>query len=228
MNKLQVVGYVRVSTEEQANEGVSIEAQKAKIAAWCLVNDAELIGIYSDAGVSGKRADNRPELQAALNHVCKLQGVLVCYSLSRLTRSTKDTITISERLEKANADLVSLTEKIDTTSAAGKMVFRMLAVLNEFERDQISERTTTALQYKKSQGERTGKIPFGFTLAADGVNLVADRQEQQVLELIDSLHAAGESLRAIANELNKRMIPTKQGAREWKHSTIQRLVSRAA
>lgn len=69
--------------------------------------------------------------------------------MSRLARSTRDAITTSERLDKAGAALVSLSEKIDTTTAAGKMVFRMLAVLAEFERDQISERTTTAMQHKK-------------------------------------------------------------------------------
>lgn len=96
-----------------------------------------------DAGLSGKRADNRPELQKALDAVTKCSGVLLVYSLSRLARSTKDTLAISDRLEKADADLVSLSERIDTTSAAGKMVFRMLAVLAEFERDLVSDFPST-------------------------------------------------------------------------------------
>lgn len=66
------IGYVRVSTESQALEGVSLEAQQAKIQAWCLANDVELSGVFIDAGLSGKRADNRPELQNALDAVCKL------------------------------------------------------------------------------------------------------------------------------------------------------------
>jgi site-specific DNA recombinase len=73
--------------------------------------------------------------------VCELNGILFVYSLSRLARSTKGTLAIPDRLQKADADLVSLSEKLDTNSAAGKMVFRMLAVLEEFESDQISERT---------------------------------------------------------------------------------------
>ena len=169
----QAFGYIRVSTTGQAVDGVSLEAQRARIEAYCLLNELELAAVFVDAGISGKRADNRPELQNALNAVCGASGVLVCYSLSRLARSTKDTIAISERLDKAGADLVSLSEKIDTTSAAGKMVFRMLAVMAEFERDVISERTTTAMAHKKSQGERVGEIPFGYQLAADGVMLVA-------------------------------------------------------
>jgi len=222
------IGYVRVSTEEQATEGVSLEAQQARLAAWCLVNDLDLASTYVDAGLSGKRQDNRPQLQAALDHVCRTGGVLIVYSLSRLARSTKDTITIAERLDKSGADLVSLTERIDTTTAAGKMMFRMLAVLAEFERDQIVERTKTAMSHKKHAGERVGKIPFGFDLAGDGVQLVPNAGEQEVLDLVRQLREAGESMRAIATELNRRQIGTKEGRRTWSHSTIQSILNRKA
>lgn len=223
----QAVGYVRVSTEEQANEGVSLDAQHARLSAWCLANGLDLASVYVDAGLSGKRADNRPELQAALDHVCRIGGVLVVYSLSRLARSTKDTITIAERLDKNGADLVSLSERIDTTTAAGKMMFRMLAVLAEFERDQLAERTKAAMSHKRRNGERVGKVPFGFDLAADGVQLVQNAGEQEVLNLVRELRAAGESMRAIAAELNRRQIATKEG-KPWKHSTIQSILNRVA
>jgi len=153
---------------------------------------------------------------------------MIVYSLSRLARSTKDTITIGERLDKAGADLVSLTERIDTTSAAGKMVFRMLAVLNEFERDLVSERTVTAMQHKKQRRERVGKVPFGCDLAGDRTTLVENADEQRVLVLIDELRADGRSLRAIAAELSRRGIATKEGNSEWKHTTIARIVKRVA
>lgn len=218
--------YIRVSTESQVNDGVSLDAQRAKIEAWCLVNDFQMGQVFVDAGVSGKRADNRPQLQAALDAVCADGGVLVVYSLSRLARSTKDTISISERLDKAGADLVSLSEKLDTTSAAGKMVFRMLAVLAEFERDQVSERTCSAMAHKKSKGERVGKIPFGFTLAGDGIALVENADELRAVELIRSLKAQGYSLRAIASELDKQKIPTKDGKCRWQHTTVQSILAR--
>src|SRR6185295_927090 len=109
------------------------------------------------------KADNRPALQAALEAACRGKAALVVYSLSRLARSTRDAIGMSERLHKAGADLVSLSERIDTTTAAGKMVFRMLAVLAEFERDQIAERTKGALSHMRNQGKRiSGKIPYGY------------------------------------------------------------------
>ena len=147
---MDAIGYVRVSTEGQAREGVSLEAQQAKISAWCITNGYELRGIHVDAGLSGGRADNRPALQTALTESCDQKAALIVYSLSRLARSTRDAIAISERLAKNGADLVSLSEKIDTTNATGKMIFRFLAVLAEFERDQIAERTKGALAHLKS------------------------------------------------------------------------------
>lgn len=221
--------YVRVSTTGQVEDGISLEAQQAKIVAWCQVSGYHLAGMFIDAGLSGKRADNRPELLNALNAVCADRGAaLVCYSLSRLARSTADTLAIAAELDRAGADLVSLTERIDTSSAAGKMTFRLLAVLAEFERDQVSERTKMALAHKRRKSERVGKVPVGFELAADGVQLVPVAAEQAVVALVAELRAGGMSLRGIAAELDRRGVPTKEGGAGWKHSTIQRLVARGA
>jgi len=159
------IAYVRVSTSGQAEDGVSLDAQRSKIAAWCDVMGYELVRTCADEGLSGHSIEKRLGLQQAVEAVCASGGVLVVYSLSRLARNTRETLELGERLSQAGADLVSLSEKIDTTSAAGKMVFRMLAVLAEFERDQVSERTAMALQYKKAHGERLGgRIPYGRQL----------------------------------------------------------------
>lgn len=222
------IGYVRVSTEDQATEGVSLEAQKAKLAAWCMVNDYELSDVFVDAGLSGGRADNRPGLQAAIEQACKTKSALIVYSLSRLARSTRDTIEIGEKLDKAGADLVSLSEKIDTTSAAGKMVFRMLAVMAEFEKDQISERTKMAMAHKKSKSERVGTIPFGFDLLSDGVTLVENESEQATIKTIHELRARGLSLRDIATELSEKNHLTKKGNAKWTHSTVRNILDRVA
>jgi DNA invertase Pin-like site-specific DNA recombinase len=222
------IGYVRVSTELQASEGISLDAQRAKIAAWSDLNGYELAGVFIDAGLSGKRADNRPELQKALDAVTKSGGVLLVYSLSRLARSTKDTLAISDRLEKAGADLVSLSEKIDTTSAAGKMVFRMLAVLAEFERDLISERTIAALQHKRKRGGRMGQVPFGFQVDGDGDTLVPSLQEQEVIHRVQVWRAEGKTLRAIADGLIADEVPNKAGRVRWNTTQIHRLLQRSA
>jgi len=220
------IGYVRVSTEDQASEGVSLDAQKARVAAWCLANDYQLTTVLVDAGLSGGRADNRPGLQSAIDQACKTKSALIVYSLSRLARSTKDTIAIGEKLDKAGADLVSLSEKIDTTSAAGKMIFRMLAVMSEFEKDQISERTKMAMNHKKSCMERVGTIPFGFDLSGDGIALFENENEQATIKVIHELRARGLSLRDIAMELSEKNYLTKKGNAKWTHTAVKSILQR--
>ena len=220
------VGYCRVSTAGQAAEGVSLDAQKARIAAWAEANGYELRGVHVDAGLSGGKAHNRPALQAAVEEVSREHGALVVYSLSRLARSVKDTLSIADRLDSAGADLVSLSESIDTTSAAGKMVFRMLAVLSEFERDLVVERTTMALQYKRSRGERVGEVPFGFRIGADGTHLEADETEQATLARLRGLRAQSFSVRRIADILNREGVPARTG--RWHHNSVWRVLRREA
>ena len=134
------VGYTRVSTADQVQDGVSLEAQAAKIQAWCEREAIPLAEIYSDRGVSG-RQEERPGLQQAID-ACRRGDCLLVYSLSRLARSTRATLTWVEALDRRGVSLISLSERIDGTNAAGKMMFRMLAVLAEFESDQIGERTS--------------------------------------------------------------------------------------
>mgnify|MGYP003373911601 CR=1 FL=1 len=203
------IGYIRVSTEGQAQDGVSLDAQRAKIEAWCLLNDYQLSAVHVDAGISGKNC-NRPGLQDALAD-CRKGSALVVYSLSRLSRSVRDTMDIGDKLAKVGADLVSLSEKIDTTSASGKMIFRLLAVMNEFERDQISERTKSALQHKKAKGERVGSVAYGHRLDSDGVTLVEDEDEQLVIAAVHGYRDAGLSLRTIVTRLDEQGYRSRSG-----------------
>lgn len=225
--KKAAIGYVRVSTSRQASEGVSLDAQEARIRAWAASQGLDVAAVHVDAGLSGGRASNRPGLQAALSDACRRKAPLVVYSLSRMARSTRDALTIAERLDKAGADLVSLSEAIDTTTAAGKMVFRMLAVLAEFERDLCSERTTSALAFKRRQGLRiSGKIPYGCRL--DAGQLVAVEEGQAAIRLMVSLRDAGLSLRGIAAELERRQIHRQNGAHVWSPSVVLMVLRRAA
>ena len=222
------IGYTRVSTTGQALDGVSLEAQRTRIEAWCKANDYRLTATHTDAGISGKRADNRPALQRALVAAYDRRGTaLVVYSLSRLARSTKDAIAIAERLDKAGADLVSLSERIDTTTAAGKMVFRMLAVLAEFERDLVSERTTAAMATMRANGRRIGTVPFGFTLDVDGATLSPDDAEQSTIATIHEMRVRGLTLQRIAAVLTERRVATKTGkSARWTHQAIARILNR--
>ena len=219
------IGYIRVSTEQQATEGVSLDAQRAKIEAWCAHNGYELAQVYVDAGISGKSMDKRPGLQDALKSLKKGMA-LVSYSLSRLARSTKDAISIGETVAKRKADMVSLSEQIDTTTAAGRMMFQMLAVLAEFERNLTAERTTSALQHKKATGQKyTNITPYGFE-AIEG-RLVQVQAEAVVVAEIQAARTGGSTLQAIADSLNGRSIPTKTG-KQWAPATIHLLMKRTA
>lgn len=222
----RAVGYVRVSTEKQASEGLSLEAQRARLEAWATAHGFELVSIHVDAGLSGSRADNRPALQGALDAACDGGAALVVYSLSRLARSTTDAIQIAERLRKSGADLVSLSESIDTTSAAGRMVFKMLAVLAEFERDLVSERTAAAMAHKRSRMEYNGgEVEFGYRLAADGVHLEEEPTEQKVLAMVQELRAGGLSYRAIGRHLEAAGAASRSGG-SWHPQTIKNLCTR--
>jgi site-specific DNA recombinase len=206
------IAYIRVSTQGQVEDGVSLDAQRSKIAAWCGVMGYELVQTFADEGISGHSMEKHAGLQAAVEAVCACGGVLMVYSLSRLARNTKETLELGERLNKAGADLVSLSEKIDTISVAGKMIFRMLAVLAEFEWDQVSERTTLAMQFKKDQGERISRhVPYGMQLAADGIHLEPNATEQAVIALARKYHQAGLSSRKIATQLAAQGLYSRSG-----------------
>lgn len=207
---MRAIAYTRVSTEEQTNEGVSLAAQSAKIASWAEFNGYEIVGRYTDAGMSGSKAD-RPGLTQALTIISK-GDALVTYSLSRLSRSTHDMLSIASKLNAIGADLVSITERIDTTSASGRMVFRMMAVLNEFEREQLVERTRSALQYKRSRGERIGAINYGMRLAKDGKTLVADEKEQQIIAKAQAMRNSEQlGLRQIVKKLTMQGYKSRSG-----------------
>lgn len=218
----KAIGYVRVSTDKQAEDGVSLAAQIQKIEAWANLNDYTLIEIFRDEGISGATLDKREGINTALNKLKKGMA-FVCYSLSRISRDTIDTIQISRRIEKLGADLVSLSEKIDTTGASGKMVFNMLAVLNQFERDQIAERTKFAMQYKKSKAQVYSPTPYGYDRQGDV--LVINPSEVQVILRIHRLVREKVGLNEIARQLNADGIPTKKN-KIWRANTIFYLLQR--
>jgi site-specific DNA recombinase len=225
MNTTTAVGYIRVSTEGQAVDGVSLEAQEAKIRAYAALNDIELAYIYSDAGLSGKRADNRPELQRALAMIDSGKAdALVVYKLDRLARCTIDALEIAQALDKRGASLHSITEKLDTRSAMGRFFFTLVASLAEMERGIIAERTLAAHAHKRTKGEATGHAPFGFKLASDDSTLEPYADEQATLAMIESMLAEGRSLRAITDELNRHKRPTKQGGK-WQRSNLRSVLA---
>lgn len=178
--KTLVVGYVRVSTEEQAGKGISLEAQEEKIRQWAALHDADSLSIHRDEGVSGKSM-KRAGLRTALDQASisgEHRTLFVVYSLSRLSRSTKDTIAIIERLSAADIEFVSIVEQFDTTTAMGRAFLKIIAVLNELEREQTVERTKEIMAHKRRNGEATGHAPYGFRV--DGFGKLEPNPEEWV------------------------------------------------
>lgn len=227
---MKVIGYSRVSTTEQVEKGLSLDAQAARIREWCQRHGHDEPAIETDEGISGKRADNRPALQRALDAVCRERGVLVVYSLSRLCRSTRDALDIAEQLKRAGAHLVSITEQIDTTCAMGEFFFTVMAALGQLERRLIGERTSEALRHKRASGEKMGGIaPFGYRSVDSGIRTPDGRPvmqleplpaEQDVIERIRTMREHGQTYRAIADRLNNDGAPTRKGA-AWSAKVIR-------
>jgi site-specific DNA recombinase len=210
--RTKAIGYIRVSTDKQVDHGISLEAQKAKLEAYAALYDIDLVEVIVDAGVSAKTLE-RPGLQQALGMMKKgtANALLIC-KLDRLSRSVKDFATLIEKYFASDKfTLLSVTDSIDTRSAAGRLVLHVLMSVAEWERATISERTTEALAHKKACGERTGGIPYGFTVAADGKTLVPDAAEQDVIVAIRSYRQEGLSLRRICAIVHRQGIRTRKG-----------------
>jgi DNA invertase Pin-like site-specific DNA recombinase len=222
---MKAFGYCRVSTTEQQDEGVSLLHQQERIGAWAKANGHELAGMYVEAR-SGGRADNRPELRKAVAAAGREGGILVVYSLSRFSRSVRDTLSLADQLEKSGANLASLSESLDTSSAVGKMFFRLMSVLAEFERDQLRERTTNAMSHLRQHNKRISyKIPMGYDLADDGSTLLLNQREQTVIQTIVERRGRGMTLWAVARSMEADGVPTKMGGR-WSAKTVLAILRR--
>lgn len=220
-----VIIYARVSTLMQAAEGVSLDAQVAKLRAWATANGHAIGGVYQDA-LSGTSADDRPGLQQALDRVCAERGILAVSALSRLARSTSDALNIATRLEAAGGDLYSATEAIDTSTPAGRFVFRLLSSLAELEVDMVRERTVAALAHKRALGQRvSGKIPYGHDLGPGGM-LIPNPAEQAIISGMRRWRAEGAAWAGIATRLTVAGTPSKYG-KMWRGDAVRQVVERA-
>jgi site-specific DNA recombinase len=222
---MAAIAYVRVSTDQQADRGVSLAAQEHRVRAMATVQELDLLEVVVDGGESAKNT-NRPGLKRILARVeaGKVKTVIVA-KLDRLTRSVKDLCTMLELFEKRGVALVSVAESLDTGSAGGRLVIKIMASVSEWEREAIGERTREAMRHKRSQGERVGNIEYGYRLA-EGGRLEPDAAEQAALTDLKSLRSAGHTLRCIAAELNTRGHRTRRGS-PWRLESVVRALRRS-
>jgi site-specific DNA recombinase len=225
MSRTRTVAYLRVSTDKQADRGVSLDAQRAKVAAYAELYDLELVEVVVDAGASAKTLD-RPGLARALGMLRKggEADALLVVKLDRLTRSVRDLGELVERhFAPGKAALLSVGEQIDTRSAAGRLVLNVLASVSQWEREAIGERTAAAMQHKAACGEFTGgEVPFGFRVEAGRLEPVD--HEQHVIAEARRMRTAGMSLRAVARELDAAGLRSRLG-RAFAPAQVLRMVA---
>lgn len=226
---MKVIGYIRVSTDEQARGGVSLAAQEAKVRGYCDLYDLDLLTVIIDPGASAKNL-KREGLQSVLTLLRsgKASGLIVA-KLDRLTRSVSDMDYLISNFfgdrAKHNASLFSVADQVDTRTAAGRLVLHILMSVAQWEREAIGERTRDALAHKKANRQRISRrVPYGWSLDADGVNLSPCQAEQETAEIARDLKLRGRSLRAIGRELQS--IGTYQrNGKPWHPSSVKSLLS---
>ncbi len=226
---MKAVGYIRVSTEGQAKDGVSLDNQEAKIKAYADLKDLDLVEIIEDAGISAKNL-NRPGVQKVLTMARRKEvEAVVVYKLDRIFRSTVDALETTKKFDKWGVAFHSIHETLDTQSAMGRFFFTLTAALGEMERKIIGERTKAALKHLRINGKKTGgDVPLGYCLDTDGQTLIQVPKEQEVIRLIKKLRRKGCSLRSICRELETRGHLTKTGKAKWQAQSIAQILKRPA
>ncbi len=220
----KTVGYIRVSTSDQADRGVSLEVQRQRLAAYAVALDLDLVGILEDGGESAKNLD-RPGIKQALAMLDSGEAeALLVFKLDRLTRSVRDLDFLIKNYFESRCQLLSVGDSIDTRTASGRLTLNLLASIAQWEREKTVELVTEAMAHKKSKGEYCGgRRPIGQR-PVNGV-LVPDEAEQAILATIKSLRAEGLTLRTISAQLAQQGHVNRQG-RPFDSKTLSRLVPR--
>jgi len=174
--------YVRVSTQDQAQHGFSLDAQEESLVNYAKALGYEIIKIYRDEGKSAKNL-NRPEMINLLKDAeeRKFQAIFI-YKLDRFSRSLKDLILTIDKLKEWGIDFVSLQDKIETASASGKLMFQIIGAFAEFERNIIGDRTKFGMERKAKEGGFITKAPRGYKLL--NKDLIIDLEEAEIVKKI--------------------------------------------
>lgn len=218
------IGYVRCSTDEQT---LSPVAQEAALARWCTAHGACLVAVHVDSGVSGGAPlEKRPALLAALEDVRRFKAqALIVAKRDRLARDTLVAAMVERIVEREGARVLAADGTANGDGPEAAMMRGIIDVFASYERAMIKARTKAALAVKRARGERIGHLPFGFRLAADGVHLERDREEQRVLADMLRLREEGMSIRAIADHLNSLGWPSR--GQRWHATSVARILRRS-
>ena len=219
---MKAVGYIRVSTEEQAREGVSIDNQIERIKAYCQYKGYVLQKVIKDEGISGGKNKEREGFVSLLTHIehndC---DALVLYSLERLSRDMLTLLCLEKLLNVYDVELHTVEGEIDTSTPDGFMSFAMRAFLGEMERRQVKYRTKKAMEYKKGQGKVIGQVPYGYK--REGGDLVPHKSEQEVIRVVNRLYGGSKALSFIVKRLTELEYQTRQG-KNFKPQQVKRII----
>jgi len=220
--------YVRVSTEEQAQEGFSIRAQEQKLKDFVKIKEWSIYKIYADEGISGKNITERPAINKMIKDIEKghIKNVLV-FKIDRLTRNTADLIRLIDLFNTYDCAFNSLTESIDTQSATGRMFIKIIGIFAEFERENISERSRLGFERKVREGYSlcTGLISYGYDRKkGEKVQTINERETVFVKEIFNMFVNQHMSYLDIAKNLNSRGIPTKANS-VWHARTVKNVLT---
>lgn len=217
-----MIGYCRVSTQEQATEGMSLDAQESRVRAWCKAHGAELVDLVRDEGVSGaKLLAERPggrKIAHLLEARRPAADAVVVLRTDRLGRDAAEQIALLKRFRTGKVGLVAIAQDIDLATPHGRAMAQIGAVFNELERALIAERTTEALSELRAQGRAWNHEPFGWRSV--GGQLRPDTAEQKTLAAIRDMRDDQMSYHRIAAALNDTRRPTKRGG-TWQAMSVR-------
>ena len=213
--------YMRVSTEDQAREGFSLPEQKERLEAYCKFNGYKIVEYYTDAGISAKTGNFRPEYDRMLED--GKQGkinMIIALKLDRITRSTRDWETLMDYLEKYNINIAFVNDDINTTTANGKMVSRIMMSVSQNEIERTSERTIIGLEGAIKQGHIPARAPLGYKHVDK--KLVPDPLTKDIVIRIYNLYFEGLTYNTIAKLFNKEKVLDKTN---WCDTGILKIIS---
>lgn len=213
--------YMRVSTEDQAREGFSLPEQKERLEAYCKFNGYKIVEYYTDAGISAKTGNHRPEYDRMLED--GKQGkinMIIALKLDRITRSTRDWETLMDYLEKYNINIAFVNDDINTTTANGKMVSRIMMSVSQNEIERTSERTIIGLEGAIKQGHIPARAPLGYKHIDK--KLVPDPLTKDIIIRIFNLYFEGLTYNTIAKLFNKEKVC---GKTNWKDTSILKIIT---
>ncbi|RYI28278.1 recombinase family protein [Bacillus infantis] len=231
MKKLtNIVGYLRVSTIEQSEEGFSLEAQEAEIRKHCEQHNLNLLGIFCDAGITGTSIEKRKEFQRMLSVIANAKEVygtevqyVMAWKLSRLSRNMRDLVNTLDYLERHNVYIKTVTDGIDTSTATGRSIIMFSGIMAEMERENIVSQCRLGMKQRARKGNYNGGKVLGYKSNSDKELEIDEDEAKIVREIFRMFTEENWGYKKIATQLNYMGYKTIKG-RDWSINGIKQVI----